>query len=290
MIKANQQPTYKRQRFLLSFIQQLNEDIALTNLQKLVFLYCMNEKLDHYDFIPYKYGPYSFQLKEDIDILCKNGFISYRGPYLHSNEQQMEVPYIHAASERGDDLIRRTYQEYPYYTVNSIIINRLYPNNAEMKKVLEAERQKYNLDEQILFTIGYEGRSLESFINTLITNGVKKLCDVRRNPISRKFGFSREKLEHVIENTSIDYVHIPALGIDSKKRQSLDTEDAYSDLFREYAQSLPSHNRELEYLYSLLCSDKRIALMCYEKEPSMCHRHVIRDYLCSKYPIRSVDL
>lgn len=69
-------PTYKRQRFLLSFISQLPDEIALTNLQKLVFLYSMKENSKFYEFVPYKFGPYSFQLREDVDILRKNGFLS----------------------------------------------------------------------------------------------------------------------------------------------------------------------------------------------------------------------
>lgn len=69
-------PTYKRQRFLLSFISQLPDEIAFTNLQKLVFLYTMREKTDFYEFVPYKFGPYSFQLREDVDFLRKNGFLS----------------------------------------------------------------------------------------------------------------------------------------------------------------------------------------------------------------------
>ena len=64
-------PTYKRQRFLLAFITQLVEGITATDLQKLVFLHSMqNEEEAHYDFTPYKYGAYSFQLNQDVTILC----------------------------------------------------------------------------------------------------------------------------------------------------------------------------------------------------------------------------
>lgn len=66
---TNLQPTYKRQRFLLSFMRQLNDIVSLTDLQKLVFLQTMKGGLDFYDFLPYKFGAYSFQLAEDVDIL-----------------------------------------------------------------------------------------------------------------------------------------------------------------------------------------------------------------------------
>ena len=44
------------------------------------------------------------------------------------------------------------------------------------------------------------------------------LCDVRKNPLSRKFGFSKKKLKHITETVGIKYVHIPELGIESDKR------------------------------------------------------------------------
>ena len=63
------QPTYKRQRFLLDFVKQLSTDATTTDLQKLIFLHTTSGYSSYYDFIPYKYGPYSFQLAEDITIL-----------------------------------------------------------------------------------------------------------------------------------------------------------------------------------------------------------------------------
>ena len=44
------------------------------------------------------------------------------------------------------------------------------------------------------FTIGYEGRAIDEYMNLLLENHVKVLCDVRKNPISRKRGFSKTAL------------------------------------------------------------------------------------------------
>lgn len=55
MSEINNQPTYKRQRFLLAFIRQLHEGVTATDLQKLVFLHTMKEGSDFYEFIPYKF-------------------------------------------------------------------------------------------------------------------------------------------------------------------------------------------------------------------------------------------
>jgi uncharacterized protein (DUF488 family) len=141
-----------------------------------------------------------------------------------------------------------------------------------------------------LFTIGYEGISIEAFINTLIHNDIRLLCDVRKNPLSRKFGFSKGKLEHITGRVGIKYVHIPELGIESDKRTSLETIEDYKRLFSDYAEMLPNLTPLIERVYALLHSEVRIALMCYEKKPEMCHRHVIKDYIANTHTIRSVDL
>ncbi|MDR1290907.1 MAG: hypothetical protein LBK06_06880, partial [Planctomycetaceae bacterium] len=50
--------------------------MTATDLQKLVFLHTMAEGLDYYEFVPYKYGSYSFQLAEDWDILYRDKYLS----------------------------------------------------------------------------------------------------------------------------------------------------------------------------------------------------------------------
>ena len=76
MSVGNTQPTYKRQRFLLAFMRQIEGGVSATDLQKLVFLHTMKKGGEFYEFLPYKYGSYSFQLAEDVDILSKNGYLT----------------------------------------------------------------------------------------------------------------------------------------------------------------------------------------------------------------------
>jgi hypothetical protein len=292
MSENNTQPTYKRQRFLLAFIRQLQGGVTSTDLQKLVFLHTMSEGSDFYEFIPYKYGSYSFQLAEDLDILHRDGYLSIEYTPESTRikaigEYPQETPF-RIATERGYALIRKAYREYPYYAINSEIIGRLF-RGEELEQFNNVKRN-YAKTEQVLFTIGYEGKSIETFINTLIQNDIRLLCDVRKNPLSRKFGFSKGKLEHITETVGIKYVNIPDLGIESDKRSSLETVEDYKCLFSDYAETLPNLAPLLERVYSLLCTNVRIALMCYEREPEMCHRHVIRDYITNTHTIRSVDL
>jgi len=286
------QPTYNRQRFLLAFIRQIEGTVSATDLQKLVFLYSMEEGLDHYEFVPYKFGPYSFQLKEDIDILGRDGFVNIRqvqdATRIKAAGAYSKGDMYRIAKERGDALIRKAYREYPYYALNSEIAGRLF-RDEELEQFAR-ERRSYAQDEQVLFTIGYEGRTIESFVNAQIKNDVKLLCDVRKNPLSRKFGFSKGKLEHITQTVGIKYAHIPGLGIEPEKRCSLETPEDYRRLFAGYAKTLPARKAYLEEVYSLLQADTRVALMCFEHDPEMCHRHVVRDALVAAHQLKSVDL
>jgi hypothetical protein len=60
--------------------------------------------------------------------------------------------------------------------------------NSEEQAKIQKEQAKITKDTTVIYTLGYEGISLEAYINKLIKNDVKLLCDVRKNPLSRKFG------------------------------------------------------------------------------------------------------
>ncbi|MGB0931575.1 MAG: DUF488 family protein, partial [Chitinophagales bacterium] len=123
-----------------------------------------------------------------------------------------------------------------------------------------------------LFTIGYEGISLEIYINRLIKNNIKILCDVRKNAFSMKRGFSKKELIIACNEVGIEYRHFPELGIESQKRKKLDNQNDYEELFREYEETVLEDFDNLVDLIYLLRVKKRIALTCFEAESHMCHR------------------
>lgn len=288
MANQSSQPKYKRQRFLLSLVRQLQNDAHPTDIQKLVFLYEKEHCISHYEFVPYRFGPYSFQLAEDINTLYRDGYLIKSQTGIKATGDYQYELFSPLPHERGDALKRKAYRKYPYYAINSVIIDRLF--FGDEAKRFHNGRNKYRQNEQILFTVGYEGKSVEQFFNILIQNDVRLLIDVRKNPLSRKFGFSKEKLERIAEAVKIKYTHIPALGIESEKRSALNSLDDYKNLFSDYEETLDQRIGQLNAVYSLLCANTRVALMCFEKDAEMCHRHVIRDYLSSVYKTRSIDL
>jgi uncharacterized protein (DUF488 family) len=73
-------------------------------------------------------------------------------------------------------------------------------------------------------------------------------------------------------------MHIPEVGINSEKRQQLDTQSDYDRLFAEYCQTtLQDTLVEQNRILVLLKDYKRIALTCFEAEPCQCHRTHLAD-------------
>jgi uncharacterized protein (DUF488 family) len=119
----------------------------------------------------------------------------------------------------------------PYYATRSEILNRVFPDQEDQKSIYKATPFAKG---GALFTIGYEGDSIDGYLDRLIRNNVKLLCDVRRNPLSRKTGFSKNQLESYCNKVGIEYLHLPSLGIPSHRRRELNTLADYEALFVEY--------------------------------------------------------
>ena len=131
-----------------------------------------------------------------------------------------------------------------------------------------------------LCTIGYQGRSLEDYLNTLLREVVTRLCDVRQNPVSRKYGFSQRTLAASCDGVGIAYEHLPDLGIPTAQRRGLTSQDDYDALFADYRRrSLPSQTATLNRIADWLRAGSRVALTCYERVPEQCHRHCVADAL-----------
>lgn len=135
-----------------------------------------------------------------------------------------------------------------------------------------------------LYTIGYEGRSLENYLNRLLDAQVSTLCDVRRNPLSRKFGFSKSTLARACLEVGIRYEHFPELGIASERRRNVVTEADREALFEEYARdAIPQAQAALARIGAWLEDGTRLAVTCYEAEPAECHRSRLAEALSGRF-------
>lgn len=246
-------------------------------LVKLMFILSndpeLNKRIPVYDFVPYKFGPFSFEMYHDL--------AKFKGKeYVRENEETIQ--YIDGPEEPLDymatELIRHHLNRMNHWDERRLVheIYRAYPEFTIFSQI--EKKQSYVRDETGIVTIGYEGQTIDSFINTLIKNKIEVLVDVRRNPISRRYSFSKTRLRENLGRFGIDYEHIPELGIDSHERKGLATLDDYQRMFVKYKERLASKNPELENILDL-GSEHKIALMCYEADIRYCHRGVISDLI-----------
>ena len=126
-----------------------------------------------------------------------------------------------------------------------------------------------------IFTIGYEGTTVGEFLAALKAGGVERLIDVRAVPNSRRPGFSKTPLRNALAEEGIDYVHLRALGTPADGRAAARA-GRHEDLRRIYAGQLELPEAIAQGAVMLdLTREKRSALLCYERDPSGCHRSLL---------------
>ena len=126
-----------------------------------------------------------------------------------------------------------------------------------------------------IFTIGYEGATMDGFIAALKQAGVERVIDVRALPLSRRPGFSKTPLRGALEEAGIEYVHLKALGTPAEGRSAARS-GRHEDMARIYAGQLELPEAMVQAAQMLeLAGEKPSALLCFEREPAHCHRTLL---------------
>jgi uncharacterized protein (DUF488 family) len=126
-----------------------------------------------------------------------------------------------------------------------------------------------------IFTIGYEGATQAEIIATLSEAGVKLLADVRAVPLSRRPGFSKNVLANGLREAGIDYINFKALGTPPEGREAARRNDC-ARLASVYAGQLelPEALAQMAELRDRAARTPT-ALLCFEREPTGCHRSLL---------------
>ena len=273
---------FYRRKIILALLQLFDGQLDKIRLQKLLFLFTLKQAKTEYDFVPYKYGCYSYSANADLTTMVSKGLLAESQKHFAKLDitdylnlvkpedlkhlQQVKTEYGRMSA---NTLMKHTYINYPFYATRSEVAADIL-NDTELEKVKAAKPKG---TKTVLFTIGYEGISLEEYLVRLLKNDVKVLVDVRNNPLSMKYGFSKTLLKRYCESLGIKYVHIPEVGIQSEQRQELNTQADYDKLFTVYRnQNLTKTTKAQTEILNLLKENKRIALTCFEANICQCHR------------------
>lgn len=141
---------------------------------------------------------------------------------------------------------------------------------------------------QPIYTIGYEQATQGSVVSALRDAGVELLADIRYLPLSRRPGFSKSSLKAAVEEAGIGYRHFKQLGTPAEGRAAARRRD-HAELSRIYAGQLelPEALAQMAELRAL-AEEKRVALLCYERDAAECHRSLLFDSLLADF--ERVDL
>ena len=142
-----------------------------------------------------------------------------------------------------------------------------------------------------LFTIGYEQAKSEAVLKELKAAKVELLVDVRAVAASRRPGFSKRQLAAALAEKGIGYVHLQKLGTPAEGRQAARAGD-YDRLWKIYDKQIqkPETQEALGELLALIKSKKRIALLCYCRDPKACHRSRIVEQVKKRARVKVENL
>ncbi len=142
-----------------------------------------------------------------------------------------------------------------------------------------------------LFTIGYEQAKPAAVLEEIKRAKIDILVDTRAVAASRRPGFSKRQLAAALDQEGIGYIHLQKLGTPAEGREAARSGDLDA-LWRIYDEHIRTADAqgELGELISLVKSGKRIALLCYCRNPSACHRSRIAAQVKKRAGVRVENL
>jgi hypothetical protein len=144
---------------------------------------------------------------------------------------------------------------------------------AHRSRVLKSRAVMTTASAQRVFTVGYQGRTIEDFLAVLLKARVDMIVDVRELPLSRARGFSKTPLREALRQAGIAYIHLRGAGNPFRKAAATIAECL--TLYRAHVSRSP----EIVASVKDAVAGRRAALLCVEPHASGCHRGVLGEQL-----------
>jgi uncharacterized protein (DUF488 family) len=134
-----------------------------------------------------------------------------------------------------------------------------------------------------LFTIGYEKSALADLLLALKNAKIELLIDTRAVAASRRAGFSKKMLAASLEDKGIKYLHLQKLGTPAEGREAARSGN-YKKLWQIYGKHIKTKEarEQLDALEEMIREGRRLCLLCYEREPTECHRSKIAEIMLER--------
>ena len=283
-----------RQKTILALVETTDKEASFVRITMLSFLLTEEAPFhggnSFYRFVPYHNGPYSFMLSHELSILERNGLLRCVDEgKLSTTEQykidmqalptklQEDVSWMvrRFGNKTEDQLLSYVREAYPWFTSNSLDVNQ--------RRVVRPQSGT------AVYTLGYEGLSIDGCLDVLLRSGIRRIVDVRSNPISRQYGFHKHPLEYICRQVEIDYAHLPELGISSSLRAGATSCKLKTELLLSYSEDLNSRQCAVGKASEMVAEISSV-LLCVEADPSQCHRGPLSSILAGKTGLRICHL
>ena len=124
-----------------------------------------------------------------------------------------------------------------------------------------------------VFTIGHSNHSPESFVELLAQHGVDEVIDVRSSPSSRYLPhFNHDVLSQILDDVGIDYVFLG--GQLGGRPPGPSYYDADGRVLYDRVSDTEFFDDGIGQVVRV-ADERRVALMCAEKDPLDCHRTLL---------------
>ena len=139
-------------------------------------------------------------------------------------------------------------------------------------------------------TVGYQGATVQSFLDALREAGVDLLVDVRAVASSRRRGFAKSALAANLEGAGIEYLHLRDLGTPAPGRAAARAgrHTEMRRIFRDHLKTEAARSA-LATLADIVPS-RHACLLCFEADPTHCHRSLVAEALGALVHLRITHL
>ncbi len=147
-----------------------------------------------FDFVPYRFGCFSFQSYADLramntvgkmvttDSDCATLDKGWFSQLKADDRTILQQVKREVGTLTGDALAHKVYRESPYFAIKSEIAERILTRDEQALVDLQCPLEIA----PAWFTLGYEGRNLDAYLDAMVQRNITHLVDVRKNAVSMK--------------------------------------------------------------------------------------------------------
>lgn len=142
-----------------------------------------------------------------------------------------------------------------------------------------------------LYTLGYQGVDVETYVQKLKAAGVGIVADVRETPWSHKRGFCKNILSSELSKAGIEYLHVKSAGNPKENRRTASNMTECLKRYKDFLTDNPAGVSDLiEVVRTAATRNRSVCLTCFERDVQDCHRSILVDAMRKQIRIRPIHL